>query len=108
MSNLHDSTSLAPEPDDKKVLISAMGWIGAMMLFAIIVLIAYVPMRSKAPGANHDATRFEIKEGVDNEQRKLVGSYGWVNQAEGVVRIPVERAMELVVREQAAQGGSTD
>ncbi len=28
-------------------------------------------------------------------------SYGWIDQKAGIVRIPIDRAMELVVREQA-------
>jgi hypothetical protein len=33
-------------------------------------------------------------------EKEQLGSYGWVDQAGGVARIPVERAMEIV----AAQG----
>ena len=32
------------------------------------------------------------------EQRELE-TYGWINRTDGVVRIPVERAMELLVKE---------
>lgn len=32
------------------------------------------------------------------EHDELLGSYGWVNQAQGRVRIPIERAMELVAQ----------
>jgi hypothetical protein len=31
------------------------------------------------------------------EQRKALDSYGWVDEKAGVVRIPVDRAMELLV-----------
>lgn len=34
-----------------------------------------------------------------------LGSYAWVNKEQGVVQIPIERAMELVVQESAARGG---
>ncbi|HXQ80465.1 MAG TPA: hypothetical protein VN775_04080 [Opitutaceae bacterium] len=33
------------------------------------------------------------------KQMNQAGSYGWVDRKAGVVRLPVERAMELVVRE---------
>jgi hypothetical protein len=46
----------------------------------------------------------------DREARKKqLGSYGWVDRKAGVVRIPIERAMELSaqgVRPQAAPGGA--
>ncbi len=30
-------------------------------------------------------------------QAKLLGEYGWVNQAQGVVRLPIDRAMDRYV-----------
>ena len=43
----------------------------------------------------HEATnREDIRAGED----KLVDGYGWVDQAHGVVRIPVSRAMDLVTQ----------
>jgi hypothetical protein len=32
-------------------------------------------------------------------QEKLLHSYGWINREKGIVRIPVERAMGLIVQE---------
>jgi hypothetical protein len=32
------------------------------------------------------------------EHDELLGSYGWVNQAQGRARIPIERAMELIAQ----------
>lgn len=40
----------------------------------------------------------EIRQLHEWEERVL-SSYGWVNRARGVARIPVERAMELVLEE---------
>ena len=34
-------------------------------------------------------------------QRELLSSYGWVSREQGRVRIPIERAMELVVEREA-------
>ena len=31
------------------------------------------------------------------EQKTLLNSYGWVNESEGIVRIPIEQAMKLEV-----------
>ena len=54
--------------------------------------------------------RTRILNDVRGEQAKLVNEYQWVNQPEGIIRIPVERAMGLVVEElkaeQAANSGS--
>jgi hypothetical protein len=42
---------------------------------------------------------------VETEQRERLSGYRWVDRDAGVVSIPIERAMELVVREAAAGGG---
>ena len=34
---------------------------------------------------------------LDAEQRAVLGSYGWVDQERGLVRIPVDRAMDLLL-----------
>jgi hypothetical protein len=34
---------------------------------------------------------------LDESQRKVLDSYGWVNRPDAVVRIPIDRAMDLVV-----------
>ena len=37
------------------------------------------------------------------EQQKSVSEYEWVNQAAGVARIPVERAMQILAKEKPAE-----
>jgi hypothetical protein len=40
------------------------------------------------------------------EQEEWLSTYGWVNRSSGVVRLPIERAMELIVqRGLPARGG---
>jgi len=101
MSN-HDA-SLSPEPSDRKVLISALGWLGVLGVFALIVAITYLPKRGTPVSQIDVDARFKIRDTVRAEQKRLVGAYEWVNQAEGVVRIPVERAMDLVLRDLRAE-----
>lgn len=50
--------------------------------------------------------RLEVSPATDLErlrasERAILESYGWVNRTSGIVRIPIERAMELV----AERGG---
>lgn len=98
MSNAsHDS--LPPEPSDRKVLFSAIGWIGVFFIFALIVVIAYVDNRRDTPDSFFDSERHNIRQQVDSAQTERINSYAWVNQNNGIVQIPVERAMRLVVRE---------
>ncbi len=37
------------------------------------------------------------------KEQTVANSYGWVDQSAGVVRLPIDRAMELVVAEQGAK-----
>ncbi len=90
---------LNTEPSDKKVLFSAIGFIGVFLVFAFIVAVAYLPNRSVSQEALNVEARSKILKEVQTEQARLVNAYEWVNQNEGVVRIPVERAMELTVQE---------
>ena len=41
------------------------------------------------------------------DQRRLLNSYGWIDQTAGVVRIPVERAMELITQRGLPRWGTT-
>jgi hypothetical protein len=40
---------------------------------------------------------------VTLDQQSELNRYGWIDEEQGVVAIPIERAMELVVRESAAR-----
>lgn len=100
MSNPHQShEQLDPEPSDRKALFSALGWLGVFFLFALIVVIAYLPNRAASQYEVDRQARFEIKRDLDARQERLATTYDWVNRNDGVVRIPIERAMELTVRE---------
>jgi hypothetical protein len=37
------------------------------------------------------------------EQQEQMNSYGWVDEKAGVVRVPIDRAMDLVVEESAGR-----
>ena len=40
-----------------------------------------------------------------SEQLRLLDEYRWIDEDQGVVSIPIERAMELVLAEERANGG---
>jgi len=39
-------------------------------------------------------------------QLEALGAYGWIDRGQGVVAVPIERAMELIVQEAARAGAS--
>lgn len=51
--------------------------------------------------------RLQIDEAADlatyrRRETALLNSYGWIDRERGAVRLPIERAMELVVQEEGA------
>lgn len=48
--------------------------------------------------------RYEILKKVTDENTALTTGYAWEDRAKGIVRIPLDRAMELAVAKLAAQG----
>lgn len=49
--------------------------------------------------ARIDQTLIDIDEAAENErlrQREQLDTYGWVDEQQGLVRIPIERAFELL------------
>lgn len=104
MANEPSHSPLAPEPSDRKILVSAFAWVGVILIFVFIVYVAYVPNRARDLNEANAQQRTEIRLNVDATQEKIATTYGWVNEADGIVRVPTERAKELVLKElRAAQ-----
>ena len=79
--------------------LSIIGWVGVISLFLIIVLIAYYPNRPPAIGEENIKLRLEKLNKVESKQQKIITSYGWVNQTQNIVHIPVKNAAILLVDE---------
>jgi hypothetical protein len=93
------STSLSPEPSDRKALFSALGWLGVIFIFALIVAITYLRNQSEDLDEIYVEERLLIKAQVEAEQTKNATTYQWINQAEGQVRLPTERGKALLLAE---------
>ncbi len=90
----------------------------AMVLSAALVYGIFAFLVSRAATNDELARTFPLARGVSQEppsprlqaepfrdvyqlktaQRGILTSYGWVNQASGVVHIPIDRAMELTLQ----------
>jgi len=83
-----------------------VGVVGTLLLAAIIYWLTAVYHRT----ATEEAFVKQVlpapaeREAVKAAEADKLSSYGWVSQPDGVARIPIERAMELVVSERAGQG----
>ena len=98
------------EPSDSTVLFSALGWIGVFLIFVLIVAITYLRNPASSQSEEDNEARASILADVEAEQTRLVNATEWVNRPEGIVRIPVDRAMDIVVKElrEEQEAGSTN
>ena len=84
--------------DDPNVAASAVvGLISAILLFVVIVILQAYFYRAEQGELEKKvySQPYQALQQLDADQLELLNSYGWVSQADGVVHIPIERAMEL-------------
>jgi hypothetical protein len=80
-----------------------IGGIGAILIFALVLFVAYLPSRpAPADQAAKDARQAKADEARAAGLSKLNG-YAVINAEAGTVRIPLHEAMELTVAKHAAE-----
>lgn len=94
------------EPSENRALLSALAWVGVILLFVLIVWLAYLPTRPQPIDQALIDQRKKTLADVKAKQAKLVSSYEVVDAQNKIVRIPVERAMELTVQRLNSKSGS--
>jgi flagellar basal body-associated protein FliL len=88
--------------DDPNVAASAViGIISAILLFVIIVVLQALFFSAEQSERERKvySQSYQALQQLDASQLELLGSYSWVSEGDGVVRIPIERAMELEAAE---------
>lgn len=114
----HDTSSDEPRYEKRDVNLGALAKWGLLLAATVIVtmfamkwLFSYYgsiqPLGENASPIENvrvlpSGPRLQANPRADNvsycdEQSKMLQSYGWVNQAAGQVRIPVDRAMALIL-----------
>ncbi len=75
--------------------------IGGFAIFALIVLIAYLPKKPDPlpDGARTPEQRKSALAELRAKEKSAVTTYGWVDQNAGIVRIPVDEAVKLTIKE---------
>src|SRR5437773_2744376 len=82
-------------------------WFGIVLLFALFGVIVLAIIGPSPRSSDYEETR--AKKRVENlktlreEADKALTTYAWVDKNKGVARIPIERAMELIVADLAKQ-----
>jgi len=79
--------------------LSVIGGLGFILLFLLILWLAYLPYRPEPISEVLAQTRLENLQEVENASVEAVSTYGVINPQEGIYRIPVEEAMKLTVEE---------
>lgn len=83
---------------------------GALFVRKIYTPTTTLPQNAVAENATKDnewradtASRRKALEDLHTQQLKDASTYGWVDQKAGVVRLPVQRAMELTAQQYGAK-----
>ncbi|MDE3084964.1 MAG: hypothetical protein KGJ37_07100 [Verrucomicrobiota bacterium] len=107
---------MSPQPDARSVpWISIAAVFGCFALFFLIVYLAHLPQHrspaevdiSQVPPEERwqysPEGRLNRLNEVRAHEKIELSTYGWIDQKAGVVRLPIERAMELTVRDLQAK-----
>ncbi|MGH8017166.1 MAG: hypothetical protein ACREIA_02580 [Opitutaceae bacterium] len=106
-------SNAAHKPGSGNFWISTLAIIGCFLIFAVVLYIAKLPSSRDVTAIPENLTpeerlernilspgqRKERLAELHAKERSAATSYGWIDQAAGVVRLPVDRAMELTVRD---------
>ncbi|HKB89336.1 MAG TPA: hypothetical protein VKC60_02340 [Opitutaceae bacterium] len=82
-------------------LFTVLGAIGCFAIFLLIVFIAYLPKKPdqvEQGNLSPEERKTKLVELRANE-KKVATSYAWIDQAKGVVQIPIDEAMRLTVQD---------
>jgi hypothetical protein len=77
--------------------LSVIGGVGFILLFLLILWIAYLPYRPAPISEVLAETRINNLREISNAGAEAISTYGVINPKEGTYRIPLEEAMKLTV-----------
>jgi hypothetical protein len=97
----------ATPPTPERAPISFGAWLGIVLLFLIFGIFVLVVVAATPHGDNYEAKRAEAREKKLNDARNAatqeLSSYAWVDKGKGIARIPIDRAMQLTLRDLASK-----
>ena len=97
----------ATSQTSERAPISFRVWLGIVLLFLFFGIFVLVLVAAAPHGNNYEAKRAEAREKKLNDARNAanqeLNSYAWVDKGKGIARIPIDRAMELTLRELASK-----
>jgi len=102
MNDINSTATIVPAAKSNFTL-NVVVILAIFAIFAIILTIAYLPQRATLPTystsdttpAQRAATLAEVRA----KEKSAATTYGWVDQTKGIVRLPIDRAVELTIRD---------
>jgi hypothetical protein len=87
--------------------ISFGAWLGIVLLFLFFGIFVLVLVAIAPHGNTYEAKRAEARQKKLNDTRNAatqeLNSYAWVDKGKGIARIPIDRAMEITLRDLASK-----
>jgi hypothetical protein len=82
-------------------LATVIAALGGVAIFVLIVVIAYSGHKPQPlpDGAKTAEQRQDLLKEQRNKDEKATKEYAWIDQQKGVVQLPVDRAVELTIKE---------
>ena len=97
----------APSQTPEHAPISFGAWLGIVLLFLFFGIFVLVLVAATPHGNTYEAKRAEAREKKLNDARNTatgeLNSYAWVDKGKGIARIPIDRAMQLTLRDLASK-----
>lgn len=93
-----DTISLYKKIVDNR-LFTFTGALLSILLAAFLIYFIYLPLRPEPVGAEQAKERRAKLHQLMAMQHKVVSSYFWLEKDKGIILVPVNRAMDLVVEE---------
>lgn len=75
--------------------------IGGFAIFGLILVVAYLPnkVETVGDGVKTPEQRKAALAELHGKEQTAATSYAWIDKEKGVVRLPIDRAIELTIQE---------
>src|SRR6266480_6354801 len=97
----------APSQTPEHAPISFGAWLGIVLPFLFFGIFVLVLVAATPHGNTYEAKRAEAREKKLNDAHNAaireLNSYAWVDKGKGIARIPIDRAMQLTLRDLASK-----
>jgi len=96
-----------PQDELRASPIVLVGVVSAILLFLLVVFVSGLFLHWEKEVSLEKASPLMPEElrRLRSQQMGEINSYRWISEKDGIVRIPIDRAMELVAREEARKQG---